>query len=584
MKIRSLLRARSLISIAHFAVWTALFSISYSQSPLYSSSQNQYFLHGLARGGLGLLQEDWLANTADPTPVFSLLASITFRSLHESFFYLYYCLIFGIYLFSLIGIASRISNVNSTRPKYLTYLALMLAMHSAAAAYLSSKVLGVLGVRAEHNLRWFLLDGLAAQSTLESIFQPSTFGVLMILSLYIFLMERPLFAVLPLALAATFHPAYLLTGGIFTLSYMVATFRQGKRIKRPLLVGLLTLLLVLPMLTYIYIVFRPTSPETWRASQEILVRIRIPWHAVPRQWLNTAAYLKILIVFLTLYLIRRTKLFLPMLLSTLFASTLTIVQISSNSDALALLFPWRASVILIPISTSIIAAHLMSSAFQRFGPWVSKNEGLVKVLSLATVFAVASGGAIVMKYRFESGPRDTSRPMMDFVKRARSPGMVFLIPPAFKTFRLYTGVPILIDFESVPYKDSEVVEWYKRLLVARKFYEGLDGAAEWYKGIFITREVYEGHDGAAEWYKGLLVDRGVYGHHRGVDCRMLDGLSKDYAVTHVVIANIQSPVTCAALQEVYKDAHYRVYRIIVNTWGNPRKTSRPRGRSFSLFV
>src|SRR5690242_17866429 len=43
--------------------WVVLFAVAHTQCPLYYSNQNQYFLHGLAAGGLGYLNEDWLANT-----------------------------------------------------------------------------------------------------------------------------------------------------------------------------------------------------------------------------------------------------------------------------------------------------------------------------------------------------------------------------------------------------------------------------------------------------------------------------------------------------------------------------------------
>src|SRR5579883_3127440 len=64
------------------------FAAAYGQAPLYYSNQNQYFLHGLAAAGDGQLRADWLARTADPTPVFSGLVAWTARFLHPAAFYL----------------------------------------------------------------------------------------------------------------------------------------------------------------------------------------------------------------------------------------------------------------------------------------------------------------------------------------------------------------------------------------------------------------------------------------------------------------------------------------------------------------
>ena len=65
---------------AYYLLLTLVFSTAYTQSPLFTSNQNQYFLHGLAHAGYGYLHEDWLANTLDPTPVFSFLVEITSAS------------------------------------------------------------------------------------------------------------------------------------------------------------------------------------------------------------------------------------------------------------------------------------------------------------------------------------------------------------------------------------------------------------------------------------------------------------------------------------------------------------------------
>src|SRR5262245_50796345 len=77
---------------------------AYGQAPLSYSNQNQYFLHGLALAGDGLLRDDWLANTLDPTPVFSGLVAFTVRFLHPWFFHLYHALLVGIYAAAMLGL------------------------------------------------------------------------------------------------------------------------------------------------------------------------------------------------------------------------------------------------------------------------------------------------------------------------------------------------------------------------------------------------------------------------------------------------------------------------------------------------
>src|SRR5436190_4895343 len=95
---------RFVLPIVLFLVGAAVFAAAYCQAPLYYSNQNQYFLHGLAGAGTGLLREDWLANTRDPTPVFSALVSFTARHLHPRAFYAYYALLMGAYAAAMLGL------------------------------------------------------------------------------------------------------------------------------------------------------------------------------------------------------------------------------------------------------------------------------------------------------------------------------------------------------------------------------------------------------------------------------------------------------------------------------------------------
>src|SRR3972149_217228 len=53
--------------LSAFLLWTIVFALAYAQSPLYTSNQNQYFLHGLARAGVGYLNQDWSSRSLPPS-------------------------------------------------------------------------------------------------------------------------------------------------------------------------------------------------------------------------------------------------------------------------------------------------------------------------------------------------------------------------------------------------------------------------------------------------------------------------------------------------------------------------------------
>ena len=133
---RKNLHSRVLIRNLVFLVfWATLFTLAYAQSPLYTSNQNQYFLHGFAQAGFGNLSEDWLANTLDPTPVFSKFIEISWRALPwQPIFYLYFGVLAGILLLSVYGIANLLWGLDKSRPQRWLYLSSIIVIFSAAAA------------------------------------------------------------------------------------------------------------------------------------------------------------------------------------------------------------------------------------------------------------------------------------------------------------------------------------------------------------------------------------------------------------------------------------------------------------------
>lgn len=494
-----------LLLVGNFLLITLVFGVSYSHEPLYSSNQNTYFLHGLADGGLGFLERDWLARTTDPFPVFSFLVSITFRNLHEYAFNLYYLAILGVYIYSILGIASHTHNIDSSGTKYLTYFAFVTFLHSA----LFDKVFSETPTY-----------GVAGQYILGPVFQPSTFGVFIVLSIYAFLRGKPFLAILFSSVAATFHPTYLLSAAVLTSSYMITIFKENKDIKKVLLLGVTAFLLILPVLCYTYFSFGPTSPENLSRARSILVD-HMPGHAKPSYWLGIGSVFQIFIVVVALYIVRKSKLFTVLFLSFLVSVLLTIVQVISGSNGLALLFPWRISVFLVPISSCLIVASIVSTGFQKFGHQILRHDKVIKSrVLLAMLILTLSGGLITIR-RFVKATKADNIPVMNFVAARRQPSNLYLIPIEMQRFRLYTGVPIFVDKKSHPYKDIEVIEWYGRIQIANKFYQA-----------------------RAETARSILRE-----------------IVSNYGITHVVVENNQSEIDSEFLYKTYQDNNFAVYEV-----------------------
>lgn len=472
-------QSRVLITNLVFLIlWVLIFTIAYAQSPLYTSNQNQYFLHGLAQAKWGFLGEDWLANTLDPTPAFSKLIEITWKTIPwEPIFYLYFGVLVGVYLFSILGIADQLWGFSTTRSKRWLYLSSLVILHSAALRYLISRVLGV---------SWdYLLDGgVAGQRLLGTVLQPSTFGVLLVLSIYLLLRRSYVWAIICLLAATSFHPTYLLSAGVLTAVYMGILFWESKDLRASLAFGMGALLGVIPTLYHVYATFGNTNPELTAQAREILINFRIPHHAVVAEWLDASVLVKLGFVGLTLIILQScrkkafspsdatvasaTKLFHIILWPALIAILLTIIQVITGNVTLALLFPWRLSTWLIPLSISLAAGwgvHLLYNRLQleRFSSWV-----LAVSLITALIFAVM--GMVKFQISWQEKNSAPDRPMMAFVEANKQSNEVYLTPIKMQDFRLETGAPVYVDFKSIPYKDVEVLEWYRRVQLAEDFY------------------------------------------------------------------------------------------------------------------
>jgi hypothetical protein len=520
-----------------FLLWACVIGVSYTQAPLYYSNQNQYFLHGLARANEGFLRDDWLAQTADPTPVFSLLVEVTVRHLPEWMFHVYYVFLQGVYWASLISVFSVLAGAQNTIRLRLAFAALLLLSHSAFLRWASYRVLG-------WDYPCYFQGWLAAQYVLGPVFQPSAFGVLLVLSVALLVHDRPFAAVSSAALGATVHSTYLLSAAFLTLAFMIALMRDGQR-RQAVLLGAWSLLLVTPVVVYALVTFRPTNAETFAEANQALVHMRIPHHCIPRLWCNGITLGQVAWMLLSLYLIRGTRLFGILGLVFLLSAGLTLLQAATGSDELALLFPWRASVIVIPLATTVVVSHLVLAGASWFNrAWVGFASGAVVIgLFLA-------GGALIW---FEQGfqTNDRELPLMKHVRENGAEGEVYLLPvdvpnlkatvrgslssdfkplPAKKDdaslipfdlqrFRLHARAAIFVDFKAIPYKDVDVLEWHRRV--------------RWNQRVYKERD----------W-------------NRAGTLREL----KREGITHV-IATKDRDITCDALVVIYEDADYRIYRV-----------------------
>lgn len=477
-----------------YLLTAVLFILACGQAPLYYSNQNQYFLHGHAAAGTGTLEEDWLANTHDPTPLFSGWVFLVVRFLHPWVFHLCMALLQGLYAAALLGLFFALTRGTGKERWWPLFAFLLVLVHSAFARWLSFRWLGL-------DYPWYLQSGVAGQYVLGGMFQPSVFGVLLVAAAALFAWDRPYLAALAVGLAGTFHATYLLPGGLLILGFIVAQGGEG-RWSTALILGTFAFFLVLPKVAFVLLVFAPTDPQVQAEARNILVNLRIPHHARVDLWLDEIAWIQIGWMALGIALAWGTRLMPALLVAFLGAALLTAWQAATGDDALALLFPWRLSAILVPLATALALTRLVQALPGSGCAAACRASFLVGAAALAGL-----GMWIVLSRQAFHVPAEEEE-LYAFVRRSARPGDLYFLPvkvPALaeevrgsrssdfkpipqrrtdtqvipvnlQRFRLHGQAPIYIDFKSIPYQDVEVVEWRDRLLLAEKLGDDLQRA------------------------------------------------------------------------------------------------------------
>jgi hypothetical protein len=444
----------------------------------------------------------------------------------------------GVYAASLLGIFVTVCGEQLAARRWPVFVALLVAVHAALPRWASYHLFG-------QDYPWFLQAGVAGQYVLGGMFQPSTFGVLLIGAVCLFARDRVLLAAACVALGGTMHSTYLLPGALLVAGFMVALVVEGQA-QRAVQVGAVAVLLVLPVSVYVFSVFGPTSPEEFARSQDILVNFRIPHHSRVGLWIDLVSVLQLLWIAAGIVLARPRQFVIVLAVAAGLALLLTLAQMATGNDTLALLFPWRISAVLIPVATAVLLSRLVAVLPSLFEGWVARAACFVVVYALVRegVWITVSGQG------FQSGRAEAE--LLSFARENRAEGQVYFLPvkvpnlekttrgslssdfkpvadkkrdqrvisPDLQGFRLATGVPIFVDFKSIPYKDVEVLEWRKRIDLAEQ----------------VQAKIAKGDQEAA-----------------------VTAL-REHKVTHVVVPAAQT-LSGAGVEQVHQDEHYRVYRI-----------------------
>ncbi len=429
--------------------------------PFYSN-QNQYLFFVVQKTNRRLLA-DPLSSTADPYPIFTSIANAIFnlgsyRGLQVAAFICTFFAIFGIYTFACL--------INPSR--------------SRVVPIVSTIMVGSSLVALPHIERISFFAGLGTQAVINKpgFFQPSQAGSLLFIAFPLLFhalkIKAPirsstfLAPVSLMVLASILHPTYLIACSIAVGAALVADLFSGLgliRIKQYLLIFASALVASVATNPSLFSSFGGGVVSDSDGQSQALYRFafeRIPHHTLWSHWPLTTELRLIGLTVIGIWAISR----LPngKWLATWFGSVFTVsmtcvfIVYVTKLSWLALLFPWRISVIFIPLIC--VATAVVISVWLR--DVLIKIVGPTKIVLPMAIFVSLVIAIFGTSQTLQSKSPIVTDPATQLVDSAMPIGLG-LIPLENENLRLNAGYPIYVDRKSPPYKGKDLVNWWTRI-------------------------------------------------------------------------------------------------------------------------
>jgi hypothetical protein len=422
----------------------------------FASNQNTYLLHAVGPS-LPQLQDDWLLHTTDPVPVFTAVARLaggTIGFAVESFV-LTLAAFAGLFLIAWTLLRTAPRTVRCAVPP----LAVLLL---SAVCYLLTRVPVLSWVQP--------FRGLGGQylMSVPSLFQPSDCGALILLGAAIATaavtsrFRRPLWMVAAAltVTACALHPTYLAPLAVALLGFAVADLSASRTIRRfgwYAGTGVAAIALVVATNP----VVRGSFTHHGGEPQRYLAFERIPHHTLVSHWDPRDAVFAILVIAgagLTVWLTgawwAATVLSVCLMVAAVTALT---VEVTRNV-ALAMMFPWRITVFLVPVATITVIVCLVRLFVERLR---HVSTAMLPVCACMSLACLAVGASLTV-----NAADPTSSRAVRGVRAARPSG-VGLIPLELDNVRLNTPAAVFVDWKSHPYAPADLTEWQRRITAAR---------------------------------------------------------------------------------------------------------------------
>ena len=398
-----------------------------------------HLIHSIKYFDTNKLENDWIANQAHHLPVFVKFNYFLIKFFSSKIIYFMHGVLLALCALYLFLISKNLFPKLESRNLTIIWFAFFIILF--------------------HENSFF--SGVAGQSVIDIGYQPASFGILFFIGIYYFLIKKYFLCILLVCLGASFHPTYVLHSGFLVLgvlSYLILSKNYQNFFKTLIIYSIL----ILPITLFIIINFLTIDKNLIALGQEILLD-RIPHHADIRYWLSYKDLFFFITYIYALYIVRNKQFFIFFLIFGTCPILLSLIQYFLDVNSIALAFPWRSSVFITPISSVII-----------FSSWIEKiklDTHKLKIISFSLLLLTSTFFFIKSHFIKDLNGEFTKKLILSKkIKNNFDSIERILIPTNLDYIRMYTGLPIFINWKHHAFRFDQLIEWRQRMDLADEFY------------------------------------------------------------------------------------------------------------------
>ncbi len=436
LKLKSFLKSNDKI---FYLFLSLIFILTVQQFEIYKGNA-AHLIHAIKDFNSNRLNEDWIANQQNHLPLFTYFNFILIKFFSKNVIYFVHSLLLGTCPLFLFLISKHLYPQLNNKSLCIIWFSLFIFIF--------------------HENSFF--SGVAGQSVIDAGYQPASFGVLFFIGIYLFLIKKDLLCIFFICLAATFHPTYVVHSGFLVLGILIYNLLL-KNYLSFFKVIIIYSILILPITIFIVVNFLTIDENFVILGQEILLK-RIPHHANIHQWLTYKDTFFLLAYFISLYIVRNNnRFFIFFFVFGICSIFLSATQFFIDNNSLALIFPWRTSVFISPISSIVILSFFLNKI--NLSKTKLQTTSYLLIILISTSFYIKSHYIKNLNQNFK---KDIN--LVNKIKRNFNSIERLLIPVDLDFIRMNSGLPIFIDWKHHAFRYDQLIEWQLRIDLANKFY------------------------------------------------------------------------------------------------------------------